>query len=180
MHACWQELAQSHSSEGKLRVLVWGQDSERGRQSSLTTLLAEVSERGMPKPSREEADRLKRDVCHLLPRSCLACLGHMSLCDGLTHVHQAMWCTDRTLREVTIGLLGGGWGGGLCSTTRDTGPLALSPIHSDRYLWAYKALSTDASSGHAEHDAEGGGAEAAGEDPRDGGGDVPPAAALER
>ena len=38
------------------------QDSERGRQSSLTTLLAEVSERGMPKPSREEADRLKRDV----------------------------------------------------------------------------------------------------------------------
>ena len=38
------------------------QDSERGRQSSLTTLLAEVSERGMPKPSREEAERLKRDV----------------------------------------------------------------------------------------------------------------------
>ena len=35
-------------------------------------------------------------------------------------------------------------------------------------------------SGRAEPDAEGGGAEAAGEDPCDGGGDVPPAAALER
>lgn len=49
-----------------------GQDAERGRQSSLTTLLAEVSERGKPKPSREEADRLKRDVRTLLPL-CLLC-----------------------------------------------------------------------------------------------------------
>ncbi|CAL5219491.1 g1332 [Coccomyxa viridis] len=37
------------------------QDAERGRQSSLTTLLAEVNERGQPKPSREEAERLRRD-----------------------------------------------------------------------------------------------------------------------
>ena len=62
MSACL--LSRCHEA---LRVLVWGQDAERGRQSSLTTLLAEVSERGMPKPSREEADRLKRDVRTPLP-----------------------------------------------------------------------------------------------------------------
>ena len=45
----------------------WGclcqaQDTERGRQASMTTLLAEVSERAGPKPSREEAERLKQEV----------------------------------------------------------------------------------------------------------------------
>ncbi|CAK0760674.1 hypothetical protein CVIRNUC_002790 [Coccomyxa viridis] len=58
-----KELASSLGTQHELvkEMLAAVQDSERGRQSSLTTLLAEVSERGQPKPSREEADRLKRD-----------------------------------------------------------------------------------------------------------------------
>ena len=44
---------------------LWGeQDTERGRQASINTLLAEVSERAFPKPSREEAERLKQEVSH--------------------------------------------------------------------------------------------------------------------
>lgn len=42
------------------------QDTERGRQSSMATLLAEVSERAGPKPSREEAERLRSEVRTLL------------------------------------------------------------------------------------------------------------------
>ena len=64
LHGChsWRACL----AEGVAQVeALWLQDSERGRQSSLTTLLAEVSERGQPKPSREEADRLKRDVSSL-------------------------------------------------------------------------------------------------------------------
>ncbi len=38
------------------------QDTERGRQGSMATLLAEVSERAGPKPSREEAERLRLEV----------------------------------------------------------------------------------------------------------------------
>ena len=38
------------------------QDTERGRQASMATLLAEVSERAGPKPSREEAERLRQEV----------------------------------------------------------------------------------------------------------------------
>lgn len=49
-------------------LMLCEQDTERGRQSSINTLLAEVSERAYPKPSREEADRLKQEVS-LLPHS---------------------------------------------------------------------------------------------------------------
>lgn len=50
--------------------LWWAQDTERGRQASMTTLLAEVSERAHPRPSREEADRLKQEVCSQFPLLC--------------------------------------------------------------------------------------------------------------
>ena len=60
------------------------QDLERGRQSNLTTLLAEVSERGMPKPSREEADRLKRDVRHCSHLYSVP-LSNLSLCLSMSH-----------------------------------------------------------------------------------------------
>ena len=82
-------------------MLVWGQDAERGRQSSLTTLLAEVSERGMPKPSREEADRLKRDVrlspAHSLPACLHSCF--------LLRVHQPRQSLDKRIELQTLRLL---------------------------------------------------------------------------
>lgn len=56
-------------------LMLCEQDTERGRQSSINTLLAEVSERAYPKPSREEADRLKQEVS-LLPHS-----PRLSCCD---------------------------------------------------------------------------------------------------
>jgi hypothetical protein len=53
------------------------QDTERGRQSSMTTLLAEVSERAIPKPTREEAERIKQEVrppvIQPAPRLCFHC-----------------------------------------------------------------------------------------------------------
>ena len=53
--------------------MVLTQDTERGRQSSINTLLAEVSERAYPKPSREETDRLKLEVISCLtPSICIA------------------------------------------------------------------------------------------------------------
>ncbi len=53
--------------------MVLTQDTERGRQSSINTLLAEVSERAYPKPSREETDRLKLEVISCLTSSnCIA------------------------------------------------------------------------------------------------------------
>ena len=73
--------------EGSLKlVLVRGQDAERGRQSNLTTLLAEVNERDRPKPSREEAERLKHDVCHSATADHLPVLGHVIRLPGLWDV----------------------------------------------------------------------------------------------
>ena len=153
------------------RVLVWGQDSERGRQSSMTTLLAEVSERGQPKPSREEADRLKRDVCHRSPTLCLPALEHVSLVFAVCGTYAVEQHTERMPPLVHSSSIIGdcppprGRSGlhVFCSMT--AGPARHSPLTSP---------------GCTERHAEGGGAEAAGEEPGDGGGDVPPAAALER
>ena len=48
------------------------QDTERGRQSSINTLLAEVSERSYPKLSREETERLRQEVS-LIPSPASLC-----------------------------------------------------------------------------------------------------------
>ncbi|KAK9909926.1 hypothetical protein WJX75_009604 [Coccomyxa subellipsoidea] len=62
-----KELLQGMGTQYDLlkEVVAAVQDTERGRQSSINTLLAEVSERAYPKPSREEADRLKQENNHL-------------------------------------------------------------------------------------------------------------------
>ncbi|BDA42758.1 probable serine/threonine-protein kinase OSR1 at N-terminal half [Coccomyxa sp. Obi] len=62
-----KELMQGMGTQYDLlkEVVAAVQDTERGRQSSINTLLAEVSERSYPKLSREDADRLKQENAQL-------------------------------------------------------------------------------------------------------------------